>query len=242
MPSVGDDGSVFKVGWHMVGDMGDLICIVDDDNAFRSAIARLLRLRGYEVVQYESADLFLEGLQAGVDPVCILLDVKLPGLSGPELQQRLSELGATFPIVFLTGHGDVPMTVKAIKAGAEDVLTKPVSEHALVAAINLAVANSQKQRAKREWRQEARTLLNSLTPREREVFERVVRGKTNKQTAHDLGISERTIKAHRHRIFEKLRAETLADLVSLAERLDVLAQSEDTTPPAASVRETEHNS
>lgn len=219
--------------------MGDLICIVDDDDAFRSAIAKLLRFRGYEVVQYESAGVFLEGLQAGVDPVCILLDVRLPGLSGPGLQQRLSELGATFPIIFLTGHGDAPTIVKAIKAGAEDVLTKPVSEQTLVEAITLAVANSQKQRAKREWRQEARTLLNSLTPREREVFERVVRGKANKQTARDLGISERTVKAHRHRIFEKLRAETLADLVSLAERLDVLSQSENGTPPVASVRETE---
>ncbi len=216
--------------------MGDLICIVDDDGAFGSAIARLLRLHGYEVAQYESADTFLEALQIGVYPTCILLDVKLPGLSGPELQQRLSELDATFPVIFVTGYGDVPMAVRAIKAGAEDVLTKPVSENTLIETINLAMTNSRKQRARREWQQETRTLLKGLTPREREVFEQVVRGKANKQTARDLGITERTVKAHRHRIFEKMHARTLADLVSLAERLELLSRRDDEKPRSPGAR------
>ena len=203
--------------------MRELICIVDDDSAFCSAITRLLQLRGYEAAYYGSADCFLRALTAGVHPDCILLDVRLPDLTGPELQQRLSALGATFPVIFLTGYGDVPTTVRAIKAGAEDVLTKPVSEQTLIEAINLAMRNSLKHRVRQEWRREALALLNGLTPREREVFDRVVRGKANKQTARELGITERTVKAHRQRIFEKLNSKNLADLVSFAERLEILS-------------------
>lgn len=206
--------------------LGELICIVDDDTSFRAAIARLLRLRGYDVEGYDAADQFLHALHGGTEPDCILLDMKLPGLSGPELQEHLSQLGSCFPIIFLTGYGDVPTAVKAIKAGAEDVLTKPVSEQALVDGIKRALGSFKADRAKREWLKEARLLLNKLTPREREVFEYVVRGKMNKQAAHELGITERTIKAHRHRIFEKFGARTVADLVSLAERLGVLTEVE----------------
>jgi FixJ family two-component response regulator len=202
--------------------VGDLICIVDDDHAFRAAIARLLRLRDYQVAEYGSADDFLGDLREGVDPSCILLDVRLPGLSGPKLQEHLTDIGASFPIIFLTGYGDVPMTVKAIKAGAEDVLTKPVSARDLFDCIDRALANFQQERLKREWRKGARDLLDSLSPREREVFEYVVRGKVNKQTGYELGITERTIKAHRQRIFQKLHVKTVAELVSLAERLGAL--------------------
>jgi FixJ family two-component response regulator len=204
----------------------DLICIVDDDTSFRTAIARLLQLRGYDVAGYESADHFLKALQEGVEPACILLDMKLPGLSGPGLQEHLSQLGSSFPIIFVTGHGDVPTAVKAIKGGAEDVLTKPVSEQALTSGIKQALANFTAERTKREWLKGARSMLESLTPREREVFEYVVRGKMNKQTAHELGITERTIKAHRQRIFEKFGARTVADLVSLAERLGISTELE----------------
>jgi FixJ family two-component response regulator len=202
--------------------MSDLIYIVDDDMPFRTAIVRLLQLRGYSVAQYESADLFLEQARGGLEPGCILLDVKLPGLTGPGLQEHLSQLGSAFPIVFLTGHGDVPTTVRAIKAGAEDVLTKPVSEQSLIDSIKRAFANYQAEHAKAEQLKSARARLETLSPREREVFEHVARGKTNKQTARELGITERTIKAHRERIFWKLGAKTVADLVTFAERLGIL--------------------
>jgi RNA polymerase sigma factor (sigma-70 family) len=199
--------------------------IVDDDTPFRAATARLLRLRGYTVEEYASAENFLERVRPGDGAGCVLLDVSLPGLSGPDLQQRLTTLGSLFPIVFVTGHGDVPMAVRAMRAGAEDVLTKPVSQLALVDSIERAFAHYETEHTRQEWLNQAHARLDKLTPREREVFEFVVRGKTNKQTAHALGITERTIKAHRQRIFDKLDARTLADLVSLAERLGVLADT-----------------
>lgn len=216
--------------------MTDLICIVDDDDSFRTAIARLLHLRGYDVAQFASADDFLVEVRKGIDPGCVLLDVNLPGLSGPGLQERLAEFGCSFPIIFVTGFGDVPTTVRAIKAGAEDVLTKPVSEQALTDGIKSALAHLRRERSDREWRRDAHALLETLTPREREVFDCVVRGKPNKQAGRELGITERTIKAHRQRIFEKLHARTVADLVSLAERLDLLSHQRvavaDTRPAA----------
>ena len=202
--------------------MSQLIHIVDDDESFRAAIARLLRVHGYTVAEYASADDFLEHIPSSAEAGCVLLDVSLPGLSGPDLQARLAERGSLFPIIFLTGHGDVPMTVRAIKAGAEDFLTKPVSQQALLDSIRRAFAHYEAERPRQQWMREARSLVDKLTPREREVFEFVVRGKMNKQTAHALGITERTIKAHRQRIFDKLGARTIADLVSLAERLGIL--------------------
>ena len=205
--------------------MSQMIHIVDDDAPFRAATARLLRLRGYAVAEYPSAENFLEHVGSGGEAGCVLLDVSLPGLSGPDLQARLTKLGSLFPIVFLTGYGDVPMTVRAMRAGAEDVLTKPVSQQALVDSIERAFAHYETEHTRQEWVRDARSRLETLTPREREVFEFVVRGKINKQTAHALGITERTIKAHRQRIFDKLGARTIADLVSLAERLGVLADA-----------------
>ena len=205
--------------------MSQTIHIVDDDTPFRAATARLLRLRGYAIVEHASAENFLEHVRGGGATGCILLDVSLPGLSGPDLQTRLAELGSRFPIVFLTGHGDVPMTVRAMRAGAEDVLTKPVSQQAWSESIERAFAHYETEHTRQEWMRDARSRLDTLTPREREVFEFVVRGKINKQTAYALGITERTIKAHRQRIFDKLGARTIADLVSLAERLGVLADA-----------------
>lgn len=201
-----------------------MIHIVDDDAPFRTAIARLLRLRGYDIAEYGSADQFLQQVSAGVGSGCLLLDINLPGLSGTGLQERLAELGSSFPIVFLTGYGDVPTAVKAIKAGAEDVLTKPVTEQSLLSSIRSALAKFEADRAKQEWLRHANGLLAKLTHREREVYDHVVRGKMNKQTAHELGITERTIKAHRQRIFEKLGARTVADLVSFAERIRGFAE------------------
>jgi FixJ family two-component response regulator len=178
---------------------------------------------------YESAEQLLERLPDDAHPSCILLDVKIPGLSGPELQDRLAELGSTLPIVFLTGHGDVSTTVRAIKAGAEDFLTKPVSKDKLIDAIERAVARSRAMREKSDQLTALRTLISALTPRERQVFEQVARGKMNKQIAVELGTTERTIKAHRQKVMEKLRAESLAELVLIAERFGILASSSEKT-------------
>jgi RNA polymerase sigma factor (sigma-70 family) len=206
-----------------------LVHIVDDDTSFRTTTGRLLRICGYEVAMYESAEQLLERMPDNVDASCILLDVKIPGLSGPELQDRLAELGSTLPIVFLTGHGDVPTTVRAIKAGAEDFLTKPVPKDKLIDAIERAVARSRVMREKSDQFTALRTLIDTLTPREREVFEHVARGKMNKQIARELGTTERTIKAHRQKVMEKLRAESLAEVVLIAERFRILASPSDKT-------------
>jgi RNA polymerase sigma factor (sigma-70 family) len=206
-----------------------LVHIVDDDASFRTTIGRLLRVCGYEVALYESAQQLLEGPPGDDRPSCILLDVKIPGLSGPELQDRLAALGSTLPIVFLTGHADVPTTVRAIKAGAEDFLTKPVAKDKLIDAIERAVARSRATREKSDQRTALEALVSTLTPRERQVFEQVARGRMNKLIARDLGTTERTIKAHRQKVMEKLRAESLADIVLVAERLGILASTSDAT-------------
>jgi RNA polymerase sigma factor (sigma-70 family) len=199
-----------------------LVHVVDDDASFRTAIERRLKKAGYEVVTYPSAQHLLDRLPSENELGCILLDVRIPGLSGPELQGRLSELGSTLPIVFLTGYPDVPTTVRTIKAGAEDFLTKPVSSDELLRAIERAIAHHEAARELKSKLDIIRAHISRLTPREREVFELVVRGKTNKQIANALGTTERTIKAHRQRVMEKMQVQSLAELVSLADRVDIL--------------------
>jgi RNA polymerase sigma factor (sigma-70 family) len=201
--------------------------IVDDDASFRTAIERRLTKAGYEVATYSSAQHLLDRLPGESELGCILLDVRIPGLSGPELQGRLSELGATLPIVFLTGYPDVSITVQTMKAGAEDFLTKPVSSDELLHAIERAIARHEAERGLKSRLDIVRAHIAKLTPREREVFELVIRGKTNKQVANALGATERTIKAHRHRVMEKMQVQSLAELVSLAERVGVLAGTSD---------------
>jgi RNA polymerase sigma factor (sigma-70 family) len=196
--------------------------IVDDDASFRTAIERRLKQAGYEVATYPSAQHLLDRLPSESELSCILLDMRIPGLSGPELQARLSELGSTLPIVFLTGYAEVQTTVRAIKAGAEDVLTKPVSSEELIDAVERALAHHQVARNQRSKLDAVRAHIAKLTPREREVFELVIRGKTNKQVAAVLGATERTIKAHRHRVMEKMEVQSLAELVSVAERAGIL--------------------
>ena len=203
--------------------MSTVIHVVDDDASFRTSIGRLLRASGYEVVLYESAKQLLEQMPDEVGPSCILLDVRIPGLSGPELQNCLAERGSKVPIIFLTGHGDIPASVQAIKAGAEDFLTKPVPKDKLLDTIERAIARDQSIREQRARLNTLHTLVSALTPRERQVFELVVRGKMNKQIAHELGTTERTIKAHRQQVMEKTQVQSLAELVSLAERLGILA-------------------
>ena len=196
--------------------------IVDDDDSFRTAMARRLKNAGYEVAVYPSAQDLLDRLPDENEPGCILLDVRIPGLSGPELQERLSELGSTLPIVFLSGYADVQTTVRAIKGGAEDFLTKPVSSEDLFAAVERALAHQLAARGPRDKLDSVRAHIAKLTPREREVFELVVRGNTNKQVGKILGATDRTIKAHRHRVMEKMQVQSLAELVSLAERAGML--------------------
>jgi len=203
--------------------LATVIHVVDDDPSFRTAISRLLRAAGYEVAVYESALQMLERMPDETRSGCILLDVKIPGLSGPELQRRLRELGSALPIIFLTGYGDIPTTVEAIKAGAEDFLTKPVAKDKLIKVIERSIARHRAARLEHDRVAAWRSLVATLTPREREVFEWVVRGKMNKQIAHELGTTERTIKAHRQKVVAKMHVQSLAELVLIAERLGILS-------------------
>ena len=205
--------------------MPGIVHVVDDDASFRSAIERRLKKAGYVVATYPSAQQLLDRPPDESGPACILLDVRIPGLSGPELQDRLSKLGSGLPIVFLTGYADVSITVRTIKAGAEDFLTKPVTSEQLLDAIDKAMAHHEASQALKQKRDAQRALLSHLTPRERQVFELVVQGRINKQIAQQLGATERTIKAHRHRVMEKMKVSTLAELVSVAERLGILSAS-----------------
>lgn len=202
--------------------MPSLVHVIDDDASFRTAIERRLKLAGYDVLTYASAQQLLDRLPDAEKPGCVLLDVRIPGLSGPELQTRLAELGSTLPIVFLTGHADTATTVRAIKAGAEDFLTKPVSSQQLTDAIERALARQEASRGQRSKLESLRALVASLTPRERQVFDLIVRGKINKQIAFEIGTTERTVKAHRHEVMEKMQVRSLAELVSTAERLGML--------------------
>jgi FixJ family two-component response regulator len=199
--------------------------VVDDDASFRTAIERRLKKAGYAVATYPSPQQLLDSPPDESEPGCILLDVRMPDLSGPELQDRLSRLGSTLPVVFLSGYADVQTTVRTIKAGAEDFLTKPVSSEQLLRAIERAIAHHAASRGRKQELDALRELLNTLTARERQVFELVVRGKLNKQTAQQLGATERTIKAHRHRVMEKMKVRSLAELVSIAGRLGILTGS-----------------
>jgi FixJ family two-component response regulator len=208
-----------------VRQLTGIVHVVDDDASFRTAVERRLKKAGYQVLTYPSAQQLLDLLPEGNEPGCILLDVRLPGLSGPELQERLGELGSLMPIVFLTGHADIQTTVRAIKAGAEDFLTKPVSSEDLLHAVERALAHQEVLLGQRHRMDSIRSHLAKLTRRERQVFDLIVRGKINKQIAHELGTTERTVKAHRHQVMEKAGVHSLAELVSIAERLGLLPES-----------------
>jgi FixJ family two-component response regulator len=199
-----------------------LIHIIDDDVSFRTAIGRLLRASGYQVALYHSGEQFLNVSLDDV-PGCILLDMRMSGLSGLQLQDRLKQVDSILPILFLTGHGDIPTSVKAIKAGAEDFLSKPVSKDTLLEAIERAIARYRERRKQRDQIDHYRALLSTFTPREGEVFALVVRGQMNKQIAYELGTTVRTIKAHRRAVMQKLKVRSVAEAVSIAERLGILS-------------------
>jgi FixJ family two-component response regulator len=195
-----------------------VIHVVDDDAGMRRALSRLLEAAGYAVCSYASAGDFLLA-DVGDTPGCVLLDVRMPGPSGLDLQEALAKRGAPLPIVFLTGHGDIPMSVRALKAGASDFLTKPVKRDTLLAAVESALAQDAARRAEREELRALRERYDTLTPREREVFVLVVAGRLNKQIAGEIGAAERTVKAHRAQVMEKMAVDSLADLVRAASQL-----------------------
>jgi FixJ family two-component response regulator len=197
-----------------------IIHVVDDDSSFRTAVMRLLRAAKYEVRGYASASEFLNS-DPYANPGCILLDLRMPGASGLDLQQSLAQMEERLPVIFLTGHGDIPASVRAMKAGAVDFLTKPIRREALLHAVENALGVDAKGRAARAVLRELRDRYENLTPREREVLAHVVSGKLNKQIAFDLGAAERTIKAHRASIMEKLRMQSVAELARLAQELGI---------------------
>ena len=196
---------------------------VDDDTSFRTSMSRLLFASGYKTALYESGTAFLEKLPVD-EAGCILLDLQMAGVNGFALQDRLGKSGNVLPIIFLTAHGDIKASVQAIKSGAEDFLPKPVAKEALFECVERALARNLAQREQHERLQAMQALVARLTPREAEVFAQVVRGKLNKQIAHDLGTTIRTIKAHRQAIMEKLGVKSIAEAVSIAERLGMLAE------------------
>ena len=197
-----------------------IIHVVDDDASFRTAVTRLLRAAKYEVRGYATASEFLDSRPCTA-PGCILLDLRMPGVSGFDLQQSLAQMDEPLPIIFLSGHGDIPASVRAMKAGAVDFLTKPVRRDALLQAIENALERDAQERKTRAAAREGRSRYETLTTREREVLAHVVGGKLNKQIAFDLGTSERTIKAHRASIMHKLRVQSAAELGRLAQELGI---------------------
>jgi FixJ family two-component response regulator len=199
-----------------------VVHVVDDDASFLRAVMRRLEAAGFEVAGFDCAAAFLS--RPTRSPGCVIVDLRMPGASGLELQEALVESGEPLPVIFLTGHGDVQSSVRAMKRGAVDFLTKPVSGGELIDAVRHAIAVDARARADRQQLVELRTRYDSLTPREREVFALVSQGLLNKQIAGVLGTSERTVKAHRANVMAKLRVGSVAELTRMAERLGTPAE------------------
>jgi FixJ family two-component response regulator len=197
-----------------------IIAIVDDDASVREGLQSLIRSAGWRVETFVSAQDFLGRLGAQ-GPSCLILDLQLPGLSGLDLQQRMAEGGLEIPIVFLTGHGDIPASVQAIKAGAVEFLTKPLDEEKLLQAIHEAIERDRRIRQQHAELRELRERYDSLTAREQQVLREVVAGLLNKQIAAQLNITEFTVKIHRGHVMRKMRADSLPDLVRMAESLGI---------------------
>lgn len=194
-----------------------IVYIVDDDPSVRRSLARLIRLEGFRVETFAQAQDFLDEKER-TDPSCLVLDVNLPGRSGLDLQRELSSRGYSMPIVFITGYGTIPMSVQAMKDGAVEFLEKPVNDQVFLKAVHQAVEKDRQMKRQYMELKEIQQRLASLTPREREVLPLVVSGMLNKQIAFKLGTTEKTIKVHRARIMEKMEADSLADLVRLAQK------------------------
>ena len=197
------------------------VFLIDDDPSVRRALARLIKSAGYQVETFGSARDFLAREAGGSGAACLVLDIRMPGLSGLDLQRELQAANATLPIIFITGHGDVPMSVKAMKAGAVDFLPKPVHEKDLLLAIEQALARAVRDLAERDELESVQRRMQKLTRREAEVMGLVVRGMLNKQIAFKLGTGEKTIKTHRARVMKKMQVASLADLVRAAARAGI---------------------
>lgn len=203
--------------------LGPTVFVVDDDAPVRRSISRLLHTAGFAVAAFASAEEFLAQYDPGISG-CLVLDVAMPALNGLELQQMLAKAGSRLPIIFLTGQGNIPKSVQAMKHGASDFLTKPVDDEDLLAAVRVAIAKDRARRRERAELSEIRARLSTLTPREREVLEYVVAGKLNKQIAGDLGTVEQTVKVHRAHVMQKMRVQSVAELVRLMERCGIGAR------------------
>jgi FixJ family two-component response regulator len=206
-------------------DCNAVIAIVDDDLSARRGLERLIRSAGWDAESFASAQEFLARRGTEV-PSCLVLDLQLPGLSGLDLQKQLAEVGLTIPIVFLTGHGNIPTSVKAMKAGAVEFLTKPVDASDLLRAIQEAVERDRRTRQRREAMRMLRNRHGLLTAREQQIMQLVISGMLNKQIAAELKITEFTVKFHRGHIMRKMRADSLADLVRMAEDLGIRSQKQ----------------
>jgi len=193
------------------------VYVVDDDSAVRDSLRLLLKSVGLPCVTFESAPEFLDAFEGG-GRACLVADIRMPGMSGLELQAELNKRQLRLPLIFITGHGDVPMAVDAMKAGALDFLQKPFRDQDLLDRINQALAEDQEWRAADEEREAVEQLIATLTPREKQVMERVARGDANKVIAFDLNVSQRTVEIHRARVMEKMGVRTLADLVRMASK------------------------
>ncbi len=196
------------------------VFVIDDDESVLKALSRLIRSVGFEVETFPSAGDFLNQRLPDC-PSCAVLDVRMPGLSGFDLQEKLKQVGVEIPIIFITGHGDVPMSVRAMKAGAVDFLQKPFNDQELLDAIQRAVSFDQQERRERTEKAEIQDRIDSLTPREKQVLALVVTGMLNKQIGAELGATEKTIKVHRARVMEKMQAASLPDLVRIAEKVGI---------------------
>jgi FixJ family two-component response regulator len=202
-------------------DAEALVFVVDDDASLRASLQDLLESVGLRVAACASAQEFLRSPRPE-GPSCLVLDVRLPGLSGLELQQELAKGDLAMPIIFITGYGDIPMSVQAMKAGAIDFLSKPFRDQDLLDAVHQALARARHAHAQRAKVEELRRRFAALTPRQRDVMTRMVAGRLTKQIAGELGTSEATVKTHRKQVMAKMRAESLADLISIADQLGLL--------------------